>query len=76
MLSGCKKIANQVGYYRAISGMAGALGGNLDAVAKRMPASLRNELKDSEVRKHIALLCKNFVRVGMRKTMSGWNCIA
>ena len=55
MLSGCKKIQNQLGYYRAISGMAGALGGGIEAVAKRMPASLRTELKDSEVRKHIAL---------------------
>ena len=66
LLSGCKKIANQVGYFRAVSGMAGALGGNLDAIVKRMPASLRNELKESEVRKHIALKKISF-ESGMRK---------
>ncbi|HLX62983.1 MAG TPA: hypothetical protein VKX17_17060 [Planctomycetota bacterium] len=55
LLSGCKKIANQLGYFRAVSGMARALGGNLDAASKRMPAALRLELKDAEVKRHIAL---------------------
>ena len=66
LLSGCRRIPNQVGYFRAISGMAGALGGSLDAIARRMPASLRNELKDSEVRKHIALRKISF-ESGLRK---------
>jgi hypothetical protein len=66
LLSGCKKIPNQLGYYRAISGMVAAIGGGLDPIAKRMPASLRNELKDAEVRKHIALKKISF-ESGMRK---------
>jgi hypothetical protein len=66
LLSGCRKIANQLGYYRAISGMAAALGGQLEAVARRMPASLRTELKNAEVRKHIALKKISF-ESGMRK---------
>ena len=55
LVSGCRKIKNQTGYYRAISGMAAALGGQLENVARRMPASLRNEFKDPEIKKHIAL---------------------
>lgn len=55
LLQGCRKIPNQMGYYRAIAGMARVLNGKLDAVARRMPASLRQELKDSKIRQHIAL---------------------
>ncbi|HYF51247.1 MAG TPA: hypothetical protein VEJ63_17665 [Planctomycetota bacterium] len=56
LISGCKKIANQQGYFRAISGMAEALGGEFENVAKRMPAALRNELKNNaEIRRQIAL---------------------
>jgi hypothetical protein len=66
LLSGCRKIANQLGYFRAVAGMTGALGGKLDKVVKRMPASLRNELKESEVRKHMAVRKISF-ESGMRK---------
>jgi|ERR1043165_230732 hypothetical protein len=55
LLTGCKKIANQVGYFRAVSGMVRAIGGNLDAILKRMPAALRHELNHAEVKRHIAL---------------------
>ena len=55
LLSGCKKIKGQVGYFRAVSGLLRTLGGNLDAISKRMPAALRGELKDSEIKKHAAL---------------------
>ena len=47
--------AGQVGYFRAISGMVCAIGGNLEQFAKRMPAALRLELKDPEIKRHIAL---------------------
>jgi hypothetical protein len=66
LLSGCRKIANQVGYFRAVSGIVSTLSGNLDAIVKRMPASLRNEFKEAEVRKHIALKKISF-ESGMRK---------
>jgi hypothetical protein len=66
LLSGCKKIPNQVGYFRAISGMVEAIGGNLEPIVKRMPASLRNEMKSAEIRKHIALRKVSF-ESGMRK---------
>lgn len=66
LLSGCKKIPGQSGYYRAIAGLARALDGKLDDFARRMPASLRQELKNAEVRRHIALKQISF-ESGMRK---------
>ena len=66
LLSGCKKIQNQVGYFRAISGMLNTLDGKLDHVVRRMPASLRQELKDPEIRRHVALKQISF-ESGMRK---------
>lgn len=55
LLSGCKKIAGQVGYFRAVSGLARALGGKLDDTIRHMPASLRHEIANPEVRRHMAL---------------------
>ena len=68
LLSGCKKIPGQVGYKRAIAGMVPALGGRLDAIVRDMPASLRQELKDPEVRRHIALRQASF-ESSMRKKL-------
>jgi hypothetical protein len=53
LLSGCKKIAGQQGYYRALAGMIDSLGGSLERVARHMPNSIRGLLKDSEIRKKI-----------------------
>ena len=55
LLSGCKKIPGQVGYFRAISGFVRALSVPLDQLIKRMPASLRGELKNPEIKRHISL---------------------
>ena len=55
LLAGCKKIAGQAGYFRAVSGMMRKIGGNLEALSRRMPAALRQELKDPEIKRHIAL---------------------
>lgn len=66
LLSGCKKIPGQLGYFRAVSGFVRALDGKLDAITKRLPASLRHELANPEVRRHIALQKISF-ESGMRK---------
>ncbi len=55
LLQGCRKIPGQQGYYRALAGMAEALGGSLDQVAKRLPAAQRQVLKDAETRRLMAV---------------------
>lgn len=70
LLSGCKKIPGQVGYFRAVSGMLRAIGGNLDVVVKRMPAALRGELKNAEIKRHTALRQVSF-ESSMKKRAQG-----
>jgi hypothetical protein len=55
LLLGCKKIAGQQGYYRALSGMADALGGRFERLLERVPTALRQEAKSAEVKRHLAL---------------------
>ena len=73
LLHGCKKIAGQVGYFRAVSGMANALGGSLEAIAKRMPAALRVELKDPEIKRHIALKKVSFESSMKKRAIASLN---
>jgi hypothetical protein len=63
LLSGCKKIAGQLGYQRALAGIEEGLGG-LDQLAKRLPGSIRSLLKDSELRRAVAVK-----RVSFESTM-------
>jgi hypothetical protein len=66
LLHGCRTIPGQVGYYRAVAGMARSLGGQLDRVARLMPASMRHGLKDAEVRRHMGIKAVSF-ESGLRK---------
>ena len=51
--SGCRKVAGQVGYYRALAGLAAE--GGLDRFGKYLMGSAKNLLKDPEVRRHCLL---------------------
>ena len=53
LAAGCRKIPGQVGYYRAIAGMAA--GTSLDQLAKRLSAGARQALKDPEIKRHLQL---------------------
>jgi hypothetical protein len=53
LLAGCRKIAGQAGYFRAIAGMEDGRG--LDAFAKHLPGSARQALKDPELRRLVAI---------------------
>lgn len=55
LLAGCRKIPGQRGYFRAIHGMAQALGGSLDEVVRQMPSIARATWKDSQIRKDVAV---------------------
>jgi len=50
---GCRKVAGQVGYYRALAGLAAD--GGLDRYGKYLMGSAKQLLKDSEVRRHCLL---------------------
>jgi hypothetical protein len=60
LVKGCRKVANQVGYYRAIAGMQEAHARNFEQAAERMPAASRKELRDPELRKRTAVPRRSF----------------
>ena len=66
LVRGCRKVANQLGYYRAIAGFAQASQKSFDAAADRMPAAARKELRDPLFRQQIALSRASF-ESGLRK---------
>ena len=45
LVSGCRKIPNQLGYFRALSGFASAPSAAFEDAAVRLPAALRKELR-------------------------------
>ncbi len=53
LLTGCKRVQGQQGYYRAIAGMLVASPGAFERAAARMPNSARSLLRDAEMRKLI-----------------------
>lgn len=67
-LLGCKKISGQLGYYRAIFGMAQSI--DLERLARHLPSSLRQMLKDTEVRKHLSLKTISFESSLRKRTLA------
>lgn len=55
LLLGCKKIPGQVGYFRALSGIAEAQGGRFEALLQDIPSALRQEAKNPEVKKQLGI---------------------
>lgn len=55
LLAGCRKIAGQQGYFRALSGMNEALPRGLDGLARLMPSVARATLKDHALRRKLAV---------------------
>ena len=53
LVTGCQKVAGQLGYYRAIAGMRAANSGAFDRAASHMPNSAQRLLRDSALRKLI-----------------------
>ncbi|WP_310394973.1 hypothetical protein [Hymenobacter sp.] len=73
LLAGCKKIPGQVGYFRAVSGLARGVGG-LEKFAALLPASIRQELKNPEVKRHVGLSRASFeasIRKRARQVLAG-----
>ena len=55
MVRGCRKIAGQQGYYRAIAGFANAAGRTFQQASELLPTAARKDLKDSAFQKLIAV---------------------
>jgi hypothetical protein len=55
LVTGCKKVPGQQGYYRAIAGMLAASPGAFERAAARMPNSARSLLRSAEMRKLIGI---------------------
>ena len=56
-----------------VSGMMRKIGGNLEALSRRMPAALRQELKDPEIKRHIALKQISFESSMKKKAQAALN---
>jgi hypothetical protein len=55
LVTGCKRVQGQQGYYRAIAGMLASSSGAFDRAAARMPTGARNLLREAEMRKLISV---------------------
>jgi hypothetical protein len=60
LLRGCKKIDNQLGYFRALAGWQMAHERSFERAAEGLPASGRKLLREPELRKKIALPRRSF----------------
>lgn len=68
LLAGARKIVGQRGYYRAIRGMMDELGGGIEALAKHLPKTARDDWKNAETRKLVSVPRVSFESM-MRKML-------
>ena len=66
LITGCRKIEGQRGYYRALHGFFGALRGSAESVIRKLPATARNDWKNAELRRQVAVQRVSFESM-MRK---------
>ncbi|MBL8230424.1 MAG: hypothetical protein JNL98_18180 [Bryobacterales bacterium] len=69
LLHGCRTIAGQRGYYRAIAGIANTLGTAVETLIRYLPSKARSDWKDAETRKQIAVPRVSFESM-MRKLLA------
>jgi hypothetical protein len=70
LLTGCRKIAGQRGYFRALHGFFGAFHGKAESVIQLLPAAVRNEWKSGEIRRQLAVPRSSFESM-MKKMIRG-----
>lgn len=63
---GTEKIPNQQGYFRALAGMARALGGSFQLLCDELPTAPRKQMRDASLRRHLGTLQASF-ESGYRK---------
>jgi len=69
LLAGCRKVPGQLGYYRAMAGLQDAVG-NLDVLAKHLPGAAVKALKDTDLRKLIAVKQVSFESTLKKRTQA------
>ena len=70
LVKGCRKVPNQVGYYRAIAGFQETNARNFELAAERMPAASRKELRDPAMRQRIAVPRRSFESALVKKVQA------
>ena len=55
LVRGCRKVANQQGYFRAIAGFQNASQRNFEAAAALLPSATRRDLREPALRQKVAL---------------------
>ena len=76
LVKGCRKVANQVGYYRAIAGFQETHLRNFEQAAERMPAASRKELRDPALRQRIAVPRRSFESTLSKKAIALRNAVS
>lgn len=67
LVRGCRKVANQVGYYRAVAGFAQADRQEFERASRLMPVSAQKDLRDPKFRQHIALAKPSFESIWKKR---------
>lgn len=75
LVKGCRKVPNQVGYYRALAGFQQANARNFDLAAERMPAASRKEIRDPALRRQIAIPRRSFESALVKKVIALRNAV-
>ena len=70
LVKGCRKVPNQVGYYRALAGFQETNARNFELAAERMPAASRKELRDPLMRQRIAVPQRSFESALVKKVQA------
>ena len=69
MIRGCRKIAGQQGYYRAVAGFQSKARSAFDTAVGLLPNASRKELKDSAFQKQIAVQQGSFESMMKKKVV-------
>ncbi len=60
LIAGCRKIPNQIGYYRAIAGFAEGSQRNFDEACRLLPSAATREMRMPDFRKQVAVARRSF----------------
>ena len=70
MIRGCRKIAGQMGYFRAIAGFQATAGRTFEQSMMYLPNATRKELRDSTFQKQIAIPKVSFESMMKKKVVN------